>query len=263
MDLDYRISCGFPDNWKIDALARKLGEECIRPLLRLWAYCRLWRADDGSLSGLSDQRIEEVSKWAGPPGAFVAALVQLGMLDGEPLSRTVHQWTLHQPWAASEGRRIEAARTAGRKSAETKGHTLDGASTLRQRSVNPPPLPSPPIRYLGGRPPEPPLVRPGGRTRRSRGRTRGDSRRHLGVLGMVEGAREGREVHPGPPSPGPRAARGGLRWDDDRPRDHRNHELEVPSRGERERAAVRGPRARLPLGLETGGVRRHGEGGRP
>ncbi len=108
---DARISTALPAHPKTRKLRKRLGPTSCWSLicLFLWVAANRWTGD---LTGLSDEDIELAAEWDGEPGAFVRALVEVGFLDGEALKFTVHDWHEHNPWAATRGMRIEAARKA-------------------------------------------------------------------------------------------------------------------------------------------------------
>ena len=109
--MDARISTGLPGHPKTKKLARRLGAEgplgCI--------YLFLWTAanrSNGDLSGMTDEDIELAIDWAGDEGAFVAAMAEVGFLEGEPDARRIHDWAEHNPWAAGAEARSEKSRWA-------------------------------------------------------------------------------------------------------------------------------------------------------
>lgn len=110
---DARISTGLPSHPKTRKLIRRLGPESGWSLVCLF----LWTADnrhDGDLSGLSGEDIELAADWSGDPGVFIAALCEVRFLDGQDGGYTVHDWATHNPWAASYGKRKDAAVHAAR-----------------------------------------------------------------------------------------------------------------------------------------------------
>ena len=110
---DARISTALPSHPKTRKLRKRLGVEGCWALVCLL----LWVADnraDGNLAGLSDEDIELAADWNGKAGAFVLALAEVGFLDGSADSYLVHDWQDHNPWAASRGQRVAAARKAAR-----------------------------------------------------------------------------------------------------------------------------------------------------
>lgn len=111
MSIDARISTGLPAHPKTKKLARRLG--AAGPLGCIYLF--LWTAanrSDGDLSGLSDEDIELAIDWAGEEGGFVAAMVEVGFLDGVESARQIHDWAEHNPWAAGAEARSEKSRWA-------------------------------------------------------------------------------------------------------------------------------------------------------
>lgn len=111
MATDARISTSLPSHPKTKKLARRLGP--AGPLGCIYLF--LWVAtnrSDGDLSGLTDEDIELAIDWAGEEGAFVAAMTDVGFLEGEAVARRVHDWAEHNPWAAGADARSEKSRWA-------------------------------------------------------------------------------------------------------------------------------------------------------
>lgn len=112
MATDARFSTSLASHPKVKKLRNRLGADGCWA----WVCLVLWVASDrsdGDLAGLDDEDIELSADWRGEPGAFVAALVTLRMLDGDELGRAVHDWAEHNPWAAGAGARSEKSRWAG------------------------------------------------------------------------------------------------------------------------------------------------------
>lgn len=112
--MDARISLELPRHPKTKKLIRRIGEGGAFRLVCLF----LWVAGNrssGDLEGLTDEDIELAVDWTGEPGAFVAALADVGFLDGAEGTRSVHDWAEHNPWAAGAEGRSERARAAAAK----------------------------------------------------------------------------------------------------------------------------------------------------
>ena len=106
---DARISTATPNHPKTKKLLRRLREAGVLALIYLW----LWVADnrwDGDLSGMTVEDVEIAAGWNGEPGALVAALVEVGFLDGEDLRYRIHDWADHQPYVATRASRVQRAR---------------------------------------------------------------------------------------------------------------------------------------------------------
>jgi hypothetical protein len=61
---------------------------------------------------LSDEDIELAADWPGIEGAFVQTLCEVFFLDGEVGNYRIHDWAAHNPYAASRGVRVDAAKRA-------------------------------------------------------------------------------------------------------------------------------------------------------
>jgi len=109
MSEDARIAIGLPAHPKTKKLIRRLGEGGAWFLVRLF----LWAAHerpDGVLTGMSEEDIELAVDWTGEEGAFVAALLAVGFLDGVAGNYAIHDWRDHNPWAAGADLRSAKAR---------------------------------------------------------------------------------------------------------------------------------------------------------
>jgi hypothetical protein len=128
---DARISTALPRHPKTVKLRRRLGDTGCWALVCLF----LWVAEnrhDGNLEALTDEDLEIAAGWVGAGGEFVNALVEVGFLDGEPGKFRVHDWAEHNPWAASRGRRVEAAKIAACQRWQHHPH----ANRMRTASVS-------------------------------------------------------------------------------------------------------------------------------
>lgn len=108
---DARISTSLPTHPKTKKLIRRLGVGAAWHLVRLF----LWVAEnrsDGDLSGLSDEDLELAVDFDGEEGAFVHALRDVGFIDGEQGAGRIHDWEVHNPWAAGAEARSEKSRWA-------------------------------------------------------------------------------------------------------------------------------------------------------
>ena len=108
---DVRISVGLRRHRKTKRLKKLLGADGCWALvcLFLWAGEERWTGD---LSGLTDDDIETEADWDGDPGAFVAALTEVGFLVGEARARSIPAWQEHNPYASTKGQRIEKGKRA-------------------------------------------------------------------------------------------------------------------------------------------------------
>ena len=108
---DARISTALPRHPKTVKLQRRLGVSGCWHLVCLF----LWVAEnryDGDLKDMTDEDIEIAAGWTGDIGAFTRTLIEVGFIEGDERSRSIHDWAEHNPWAAQRGKRIEAAKIA-------------------------------------------------------------------------------------------------------------------------------------------------------
>lgn len=144
---DVRISTGLRRHRKTKRLKRILGSDGCWALvcLFLWAGEERWTGD---LSGLSDADIEEEADWDGKPGALVAALLEVGYLDGAERQRNIHAWSEHNPYAASKGARIERGKKGAKARWNKDSDCSEHAPSMRQAQTSNahgqcPPAPAP------------------------------------------------------------------------------------------------------------------------
>lgn len=104
MPSDYRVAVGWRNHPKRLKLHRRLGTEAVVAVFDLWEFCASCKTD-GDLSGMSDEDIAVASGYGGSPEKFVAALVDVGLLDGSRDALFVHDWKTHNPWVFSAAER--------------------------------------------------------------------------------------------------------------------------------------------------------------
>lgn len=109
---DFRIKTGWRNHPKRAKLRRRLGDAGVVALIDLWAFCAEARPG-GDLCGLDDEDIALAAGWhCGEPATFVATLVSLGWLEGEPGQYVLHDWAEHNTYVATHEGRSEKARKA-------------------------------------------------------------------------------------------------------------------------------------------------------
>jgi hypothetical protein len=117
MNTDIRLSVDFWDHKKTFRLERQLGIEGVAALVRLWCWAGK-HAPDGFLNDMDAIDIAMAAKWTGDPQVFIDALMGKWIDNGSILK--LHDWEDHQPWAVGSKEREEAARIAGKASAEAR-----------------------------------------------------------------------------------------------------------------------------------------------
>lgn len=149
MTADARIATGLPAHPKTRKLLRRLGPAGGWSLVCLF----LWTASNrpsGDLAGLSDEDIELAADWSGDSGTFVSVLREVRFLDGQDGSYGVHDWAIHNPWAAAYDKRRESAMHAARMRWACDSHAAPSkpqcpipidtyTSTQRDNTPNPSP----------------------------------------------------------------------------------------------------------------------------
>ena len=106
---DIRLSVGLPTHPKTKKLRKLLGNEAAWALVCLFVFAAQ-NKPDGDLSGMDVEDIEIAVDWEGEDGAFVAALVKVGFLNGEEGSYKIHDWAEHNRlglWLRASQRQIK------------------------------------------------------------------------------------------------------------------------------------------------------------
>jgi hypothetical protein len=133
--IDFRLDASFRDHPKIQKLERRLGADGVLAWISLLAFAARYRTD-GQLSAMDDEDIELAARWRGEPGALVATLIELHLLDEICASNAqastehclrnaqamrhanakrmlaLHDWVDHNGYAASFAHRSERAKAA-------------------------------------------------------------------------------------------------------------------------------------------------------
>lgn len=107
--IDARISVGLPSHPKTKKLIKRCGPAGAWRLVCLF----LWAAankPDGDLTGMTIEDIELAADWDGDDGRFVAVMIEVGFLDEVGGGYQIHDWNIHNPWAAGAEARSEKAR---------------------------------------------------------------------------------------------------------------------------------------------------------
>ena len=108
---DIRLSVDFFQHPKTIKLERRLGIEGVKALLSLWMWAAQNRPD-GVLSGMDPEDIEIAAGWTRSDQDLdlVSTLVALRWLDEENGTWRLHEWEVHNPWAAGQQSRSNQAR---------------------------------------------------------------------------------------------------------------------------------------------------------
>ena len=144
MNSDFRIAVGFTTHRKTRRLIKRAGHEAVFCLLKIWTHCAT-KATDGVLD-LDDEDIDDLVGWHGAE-PLTPILVEIKFLDRIDTGVQVHDWAIHNPFCAETQARIEAARKAGKASAEARrkqfgtaqpGASRTGRSEAFERGVRTP-----------------------------------------------------------------------------------------------------------------------------
>lgn len=141
MNSDIRINVGFFQHHKTKKLIYKLGHEGVTSLLTLWAYAAQ-NKPKGNLSGMDSLDIALAAGWSGDAERFTSILKDIGFLEIQGETYTIHDWELHNPYAFHAEERSEHARKAARARWEQED-SMQGACGEHARSNAPSPTPTP------------------------------------------------------------------------------------------------------------------------
>lgn len=129
---DIRLDTEFFNHPKTVKLERRLGLEGLKALLVLWTWAAR-NMSSGDLAGLSAEDLEIAAGWAGEPGRLAAVFCELGWLDGEEGTYSLHEWALHNPWAAGADLRSDKARLS--RMAATHPHLYEQLRAAGRTSI--------------------------------------------------------------------------------------------------------------------------------
>jgi len=110
---DFRVKIGFLDHPKTKRLRRRLGDRAVEHVMRLWEFATANASRrEGDLTGMDNEAIADVCSFDGDPDVFVTTLTECGFLDGEPLSRKIHDWRDENPYVATWAERSAKSKRA-------------------------------------------------------------------------------------------------------------------------------------------------------
>ncbi|MCZ7648133.1 MAG: hypothetical protein M5U26_23220 [Planctomycetota bacterium] len=112
--MDIRLKTSFFTHVKTIKLRKRLGDQGVVALLTLWTYCADHKST-GQLHGMNAEDVELAASWAGDSGKLFEALVEVGYIDRDGESISLHDWAVHQPWAANQEQRSRRAREAAER----------------------------------------------------------------------------------------------------------------------------------------------------
>lgn len=133
---DIRIATSWLTHPKRRKLEKRLGPKACLSFIDLLLETRQ-NKPTGRLDGWTAEDIAISAQWDGDSGVFLAALVDLRLIDMDGNGYVIHNWEEHNPYAVASEARIEKARNAAnkmwekRKEGERKG---DATSKIEQCS---------------------------------------------------------------------------------------------------------------------------------
>lgn len=141
---DFRIDTGFFTHIKTKRLRKRLGLGGVFALQMLWAYAAQHEHEQGRVYTKED--IELAVDWDGGDD-LVETLASIGFLDAIQGGYSIHEWEIHNGYAATAAKRSEAGRTAAKARWE-KRRQCDGNANASQGQSNgnapfPAPVPAP------------------------------------------------------------------------------------------------------------------------
>ena len=137
---DFRIDVGFFTHIKTKRLRKRLGLEGVFALQMLWAYAALHEHDESRV--YSQEDIELAVDWA-DDGDITAVLCETGYLDKADGGYKIHQWEIHNGYAATASKRSEAGRIAAKARWDKRLQCDGNADALREHSDGNAPFPIP------------------------------------------------------------------------------------------------------------------------
>ncbi len=110
---DVRIQTRFFGHPKTVKLKRRCGAEGVLAFLELWGFCADHAGrEGGDLSGMDNESVAIAGGFDGDHDQWIAALVEVGYLDGAEGGYQIHDFADHQPFAATKPGRAAASRRA-------------------------------------------------------------------------------------------------------------------------------------------------------
>lgn len=115
MNTDIRLNVNVFSHPKIKKLRTRLGEKGVLAWIQILVFVGRERSS-GTLAGLDLEDLRVISEYEGEIEARRKTLIELRLLDETPEGElAVHDWNIHNPWAANADARSAAARRANHK----------------------------------------------------------------------------------------------------------------------------------------------------
>lgn len=143
MNKDIRINVGFFQHHKTKKLIYKLDHKGVTALLSLWTYAAQ-NKPKGTLTNMDKIDISLASCWEGDENKFVDTLVDIGFLEDNDGTYSIHDWEKNNPYAFHADERSEHARKAARARWGDSNSMQEECSEHAQGNApSPPPVPIP------------------------------------------------------------------------------------------------------------------------
>jgi hypothetical protein len=140
MNTDIRVAISFYKHLKRRRLQLDLGAEGVCGLIDLWLYMAENRPD-GNLSNMSSEEISLAANYSLNSDIFLNGLIRAGFIDETvnsdgSVARKLHNWEIHNAWAANAEQRSDAARKLAEKR-WAKKLKKSGRNAVRMRDAMP------------------------------------------------------------------------------------------------------------------------------
>jgi len=143
MNSDIRVSVTLLQHHKTKKLIRLLGLGVVYYLLRLWTYTAQYRPD-GVLKGMTAEDIAVAIDWMDEPDDLIRPLCEIGFLEQcEKGGYIIHDWVIHNPYAAHAKDRSEKARKAAQARWGNAKQCSEHATSIPPVSPSNAPIPIP------------------------------------------------------------------------------------------------------------------------
>jgi hypothetical protein len=119
MNKDFRLSVGFIGHPKTVKLRRRIGADGVLSLIALYGFTAQ-NKPDGRLAGMSEEDIAIAAGWSDDPVIFISGLMECRFLDDVDGAFVIHDWAMHNGWAANAQARSEQSRSAAEQRWERK-----------------------------------------------------------------------------------------------------------------------------------------------
>jgi hypothetical protein len=137
VNLDFRIECSLFTHPKFVRLSRRLGAEGALAWIRLLGFAAQNRPS-GNFGEVDNEYVAIAADYHGDADDFVSTLVTVKFLDREPDGTlSIHEWSVHQPWASEAQARSNKATKAAKARWEKKYEEQPSGDAPHDSSIAP------------------------------------------------------------------------------------------------------------------------------